>query len=67
MTMKKDPITLDLTVNQVSDRYPATRAVLAAYGIDLCCGGIHSLELAAQAHGMDTKALLRDLNAAAAR
>ncbi|MDE2038448.1 MAG: DUF542 domain-containing protein [Elusimicrobia bacterium] len=59
-------ITLNLTVNEVATRYPRTQEVLVRHGLDMCCGGIHPLELAAKAHGIDAAALLRELNAVAA-
>ena len=60
------PITLEQTVKEVADRYPAAAAVLARHGLDLCCGGVHPIALAAQAHGVDAQELLAELNAAAA-
>lgn len=59
------PITLDQKVLDVLALFPQARAVLEKYGLDLCCGGIHSLRDAAEAHGRSPEALLRDLNAAA--
>lgn len=62
--MNETRITLDQTVNEVSERYPAARKVLARHGIDLCCGGVHPIAMAAQAHGVDARALLAELNEA---
>ncbi|HVA65490.1 MAG TPA: DUF542 domain-containing protein [Elusimicrobiota bacterium] len=56
-------VNLSWTVNEVAERYPKTREVLARYGLDLCCGGAHPLEFAAQAHGIDARELSRELNA----
>ncbi len=42
--------------------YPETLPVLAKYKIDLCCGGMHSLEEVAEKHGVDLEALLRELD-----
>ena len=57
-------ITLAHTVNEVAERHPAMREILARHGLDLCCGGVHPLAMAAQAHGVDPEALLQELNAA---
>ena len=51
-------------VKDVLARHPATAPVLAEFGFDLCCGGKHPLEFAAQAHGVDLPALLARLLAA---
>ena len=67
MTEKNlEAITLDDTVNAVAERCPSARAILARHGLDLCCGGVHPLRMAAQAHGVDGQALLAELNAAIA-
>jgi len=52
-------------VRDVLARHPATASVLAEFGFDLCCGGKHPLEFAAQAHGVDLPSLLARLRAAA--
>jgi hypothetical protein len=54
------------SVKDVLARYPATAPVLAEVGFDLCCGGKHPLEFAAQAHGVELAPLLIRLQAAAA-
>ncbi|MBI4348655.1 MAG: DUF542 domain-containing protein [Elusimicrobia bacterium] len=59
-------ITLADTVNEVAERHPALKEILARRGLDLCCGGVHPLAMAAQAHGVDPDALLAELNAALA-
>lgn len=56
---------LDLTVSETIERWPATRAVLASRGLDLCCGGVHPVAMAARAHGVDPNILLAELRAAA--
>ncbi|MFI5345742.1 MAG: DUF542 domain-containing protein [Elusimicrobiota bacterium] len=58
--------TLELSVTETIERWPATRAVLVARGLDLCCGGVHPVGMAAGAHGVDPEALLIELRAAAA-
>jgi regulator of cell morphogenesis and NO signaling len=48
--MKIDP---KLTLNQLIQRHPDVLPVLAAAGIDTCCGGALSLEEAARRAGVD--------------
>jgi iron-sulfur cluster repair protein YtfE (RIC family) len=63
--MVKDELPrLELSVSETIERWPATRAVLVARGLDLCCGGVHPVEMAARAHGVDPAALLAELRAA---
>lgn len=57
---------LELTVIETIELWPATRAVLVARGLDLCCGGVHPVGMAARAHGVDPEELLAELRAAAA-
>jgi uncharacterized protein (DUF2249 family) len=52
-------------VQVVMGRYPATAPLFAEYGFDLCCGGRHSLEFAAKAHGVELATVLARLQAAA--
>lgn len=58
-------ITRESTVAEVYERHPATGSVLAEHGLDLCCGGAHTLEFAAQAHGLEPAELVASLQAAA--
>jgi iron-sulfur cluster repair protein YtfE (RIC family) len=39
------------------ERYPHLMPVLARYGMDLCCGGGHTVAEAARLHGLDVGAL----------
>lgn len=55
---------LELSVSETIERWPAARAVLVARGLDLCCGGVHPVGMAAQAHGVDPEILLAELRAA---
>ena len=55
-----------LTVSEISKRHPEAMAVFAKYRIDLCCGGIHPLEMVAAKHGLDLQAILREIDSAAA-
>lgn len=52
-------------VSEVMARYPATAKVFHAYGLDACCGGAHSIELAARARGVALHLLLEELESAA--
>lgn len=56
--------TLDMTVRSILDRWPRSQAVLAARGLDLCCGGAHPLRMAAQAHGLRPDKILAEVVAA---
>ena len=58
-------ITSETTVADVYERHPATGALLAQHGLDLCCGGGHTLEFAARAHGLEAAELVRSLQEAA--
>lgn len=62
----ESPIRPDMTVGAIAEQYPASAPVLARHGIDLCCGGKHSLEFAARAHGVDLATLLVELEGASA-
>jgi len=57
-------ITGESTVSDVHDRHPAAAPILAEHGLDLCCGGGHTLEFAAQAHGLEPEELVAALQAA---
>ena len=45
-------------------RTSVARSVLAAYGLDTCCGGVHSLAEACRARGVSLDAVLEDLASA---
>ncbi len=57
-------IRAEQTVAEIADSSPRARAILHRYGLDLCCGGVHPLKMAAQAHGVDVEKVLAELNAA---
>lgn len=66
--MVKDELpTLELSVKETLERWPATREVLVSRGLDLCCGGVHSVATAARAHGVNPEILLAELRAAVSR
>ena len=65
--MVKDELpSLTLSVAETLERWPLTHGVLAARGLDTCCGGVHSVGAAAGAHGVDPELLIVELRAAAA-
>ena len=47
-----------LPIRDLIERYPAFMTVLDAHGLDLCCGGGHTVAEAAALHGLDLDALL---------
>lgn len=58
-------ITKEMIVREVVEKYPQTVNVFGKHRVDFCCGGAHSIEETARAHGCrDLEALLRDLNEA---
>lgn len=59
---------LDCTwsVNDVLKRYPMTMEVFNRHGIDLCCGGVLSVDEAATQEGVDKEVLCAELRAVAA-
>lgn len=50
-----------LLIRDIVAQYPEAMPVLAAFGLDLCCGGAHSLEAACKAHGLDLDVVLSAL------
>jgi len=59
------PLDCRLSVNEVIARHPATIAVFIEYGIDTCCGGGASVEVAAGRAAVDAQRLCAELTAAA--
>jgi iron-sulfur cluster repair protein YtfE (RIC family) len=49
------------TVNETIERVPATLPVLNSLGIDTCCGGGETLDVAASRSGVDENVLLAAL------
>jgi len=45
---------LALTIRTLTERYPETMPLLAAQGLDLCCGGGHKLGEALDLHEIDS-------------
>ena len=54
--------TTEMTLNEITNRWPGTLEVLGRYGLDTCCGGALPLKEASPRHGVDPEALVRELN-----
>jgi iron-sulfur cluster repair protein YtfE (RIC family) len=54
-------------IRDLVEQYPETMPVLASYGLDLCCGGGHTVAEAAALHGEDADHMAADLVAAIER
>jgi iron-sulfur cluster repair protein YtfE (RIC family) len=55
-----------MKVGDIARIWPQTMQVFARYRLDLCCGGVHPLEFAAQKHGFNLERIVQELNAAVA-
>lgn len=42
-------------IRDLVERYPDAMSVLSRFGIDVCCGGAHTVPDAAIAHGYDAE------------
>jgi regulator of cell morphogenesis and NO signaling len=60
-------ITATMTVDEVLRQWPTTAPVLNRFGLDLCCGGVLALGVAAASAGVDPQQLLAELKIAAGR
>lgn len=65
--MQRAPISGDLKVGELARIWPQTMKGFARYKLDLCCGGVHPIELVAEKHKLDLGQLLAKLNAAVTR
>ncbi len=65
--MVKDKITEDMTIREVIDKYPETAMVFSKYNVG-CIGclaaSFEKVKDIAGVHGIDLKALVKDLNKA---
>ena len=43
------------------EEYPRLMPLLAGYGMDLCCGGGHTVAEAARLHGLDIESLINEV------
>ena len=57
-------ITSDMKVGEIVRNWPETMQVFRSHGLNLQCGGTHSVVYAAGKHGFDLETFLAELNAA---
>jgi hybrid cluster-associated redox disulfide protein len=57
-------ITSDMKVGDIVRNWPETMKVFRSHGLQLQCGGTHSVAFAAGKHGFDLETFLAELNAA---
>lgn len=48
-------------IRDLVERYPSVMPVLSSYGMDLCCGGGHTVPDAARLHGLDVDAVIAEV------
>ncbi|HEX5166257.1 MAG TPA: DUF542 domain-containing protein [Thermomicrobiales bacterium] len=53
-------------IRRVVELHPEVMPILAGHGMDLCCGGGHTIQEAAQLHGLDAELLAEQVAAAIA-
>ena len=56
-------ITPDMKVGEIVRTWPETMRVFRSYNLNLHCGGVHTLAIAAGKHGFDLEKFLAELNA----
>ena len=61
------PDVADRLIWDLVDEHPDVMAVLAPYGIDLCCGGGHLLGEALELHGIPREPVLSEVTRVVAR
>lgn len=47
-----------MEIRQVVEAYPGTMRVFDDFGMDMCCGGAHTVKEAAWLHNLDFQALV---------
>ena len=50
-----------LPIRTLVEVYPPVMPVLARFGMDLCCGGGHTITEAAELHGLDPALVLEEV------
>ena len=50
-----------MEIRQVVEDYPLTMRVFDEYGMDMCCGGAHTIKEAAWLHNIDAMPLINRL------
>jgi hybrid cluster-associated redox disulfide protein len=66
----KAKVTKDMLLGEVISKYPSTMEVFLSHGLHCAgCGAAFSetVEMGAESHGIDLKAILKDLNKAASK
>ena len=58
-------ITADMKVGEIVRNWPETMRVFRSHGLNLQCGGTHTVAFAAGKHGFDLETFVGELNAAA--
>jgi len=53
-------------VGDIARIWPETMKVFARYQLDLCCGGVHPLNVVAAKHQLDLEKLVQELDEAIA-
>jgi iron-sulfur cluster repair protein YtfE (RIC family) len=51
----------DMQLRQIVEMYPASMRVLDTYGMDMCCGGAHTLAEASRLHGLDPDCVIAEV------
>ncbi len=51
-------------IRQVVDLHPEVMPILAGHGVDLCCGGGHTIAEAIRMHGLDGELVTAEIAAA---
>lgn len=54
----------EMQLRQIVDLYPTAMPVLDHYGMDMCCGGAHTLSEAARLHGFDPDSVIAQVQEA---
>lgn len=54
----------EMLIRDLVERYPEVMPILHHYGMDLCCGGAHTIPDAASLHGLDAEQLTAEAVAA---
>jgi len=57
-------ITSDMKVGEIVRNWPETMRIFRSHGLNLQCGGTHSVAFAAGKHGFDLETFVAELNAA---
>lgn len=63
--MTPSALSPQMTIRDAMERFPTTRAVFSRHRLDLCCGGAHSIIVAALARGLDPDLLMAEVRQAA--